>query len=160
MKKKIIIVENNETDYKRTLSILNKISKKDKNLYSYFPSSIDDFYDLRDNFSIINCPSEEIRNDSSKYLLKLFKDADLLLLDYQLGMQGKVKTGFDLYRNLNLENNALIYTNSTSFEIEKIESDIENSGLSEKIKVLKKSKNVGDEAINSLRNNIEYFLKD
>lgn len=117
-----------------------------------------DFQKIRSKFNYLNSPMESMHEDGSNFLINLTNSADLLLLDYQLMTNGRIKTGLDLYHELQLEKRAIIYTKSTSKEIEDIERKISNSGLNKRIFVLQKPLVYDNEAASILKDNIERIL--
>ncbi len=168
---KILIIENHEEYFEQTKLILDEINKKSENKYSYFPLGKTDFFQIRSSFSTLFSPNEKISNSSAQFLNEVVRDADLLLLEYNLSGNDHVdvlsdidNTAIDFYQLLNLDKKALIYTRATSINIENIKKQIVTAGLSDRVDVISKPlqphlQYVTPEKITFLRENIEAILK-
>lgn len=128
MENRIVIFEDNHEHWSCIKSMLEAGGLK-----KYYPVTDKEFRDLKislqELYSSIPVKKEQAKN----YLLELIKKDDFLLLDYILKIDDININCIKIYIDLKLGNNALIYTGQISRHFVKIEDQLKENSLQNKI---------------------------
>ncbi len=150
MKKKILIIEDDLSHWTYIKSMFS-----DDDDFSCIPTEINEFNKIRDEVNNLYSPKDDVSDNAKNYLINKIKNVDLLLLDYELDDSNKTINCINLYKELNLNVKALIYTKYKSSKFDTILKEIKSHSYNDRMKAIQKPEDL--KKVYELNKTIEYL---